>query len=153
MITIQDFKDADIGSGNCVVHDTVHNGGWYDLRGVKLGWGDLDPSNIEELRTRVGADDALLVLHESASYWKFVTDIKGPASLGYVTTDDGEKHPGIDYVMKHVFMVIHNNTVFYVDDREDDVRDFDMRGGVPVKGIHRDEMRKKLKKLIRAAKA
>jgi hypothetical protein len=155
MITLQTFKALGIYEGNCVTKDTVHNGGWYDIRGVKVGWGDLSPKNIEALRTAIGADDVLFVLSEQDSYWKFVTDIKGPAYLGYVTTDDGEKHPGIDYVMQHARLVVHNHEVWSVradyEDQEKEETDVDLRNGVTARDISRDTLRSRLAHVVQVS--
>jgi hypothetical protein len=154
MITKEMMQDCGVRVGNCVTKDTIHNGGWYDLRGVKIGWGDLSPKNLEELRKNIGADDALLVLSEKDSYWNFVKTIKGPAFMGHVTTNGGEKHPGIDYVMDHLRLAVHNNKIWHCDRYETCKVDglTTLGNDVPAVRTIKENMKKHLKKLIKAAK-
>jgi len=153
MINAEIMAEMRILDGNCVAQDTVHNGGWYDLRGVKIGWGDLSPTNLVALCEKIGDDDALLILHESDSFFKFVESY-GVNGATCVVDADGEKHPGIDYVMSRLAFVVHDHQLFHTYTRSNDEtgEEIELRNGVKATCYSTDQMRKKLKKLIRAAK-
>jgi len=52
--------------------DFVHNGGWYNCKGEKIGWGDLSPNDIVRLSQELEDGEDFYVLGEQDSYWNFV---------------------------------------------------------------------------------
>jgi len=42
-----DFEKFGICNGQMRSCDFVHNGGWYNKSGEKIGWGDLSPSDMK----------------------------------------------------------------------------------------------------------
>lgn len=76
--------------------DFVHNGGWYNKLGEKLGWGDLSVEDFQRIRRELEEGEMFIILGESDSFWNFVTR---PGLLGHnaVTKPDVEA-PGVDYV-------------------------------------------------------
>ena len=76
--------------------DFVHNGGWYNKAGEKLGWGDLSVEDFQRIRRELEEGEMFIILGESDSFWNFV---ERPGLLGHnaVTKPDVEA-PGVDYV-------------------------------------------------------
>jgi hypothetical protein len=84
--------------------DFVHNGGWYNKLGEKLGWGDLSTDDFFRIRRELEEGEMFIILDESDSFWNFVTR---PGLLGHnaVTKPDVEA-PGVDYVAAHARYII-----------------------------------------------
>ena len=84
-------------NGQCRGNDMVHNGGWYNQKGEKLGWGDLSPDDAINLMMCLLPGEVFVVLPESASFWDFVTK---PGLLGSnAQTKPDIEAPGQEYVM------------------------------------------------------
>ena len=45
----------------------VHNGGWYNREGEKIGWGDLSLGDMENVRRHLEPKGAFIVLSETDS--------------------------------------------------------------------------------------
>lgn len=84
--------------------DFVHNGGWYNRLGEKLGWGDLSTDDFFRIRRELEEGEMFIILGESDSFWNFVTR---PGLLGHnaVTKPDVEA-PGVDYVAEKARYII-----------------------------------------------
>ena len=78
-------------------YDFVHNGGWYNQKGEKLGWGDLSIDDIETISLELKEGEAFVVLSERSSSWNFILspEIDVPVDA-----------PGVDYIAKHAMLVI-----------------------------------------------
>lgn len=92
----------------------VHNGGWYNAAGEKIGWGDLDEADLNRLADNLPSDAVLFILGEQDSFWKFVTFNPGIVGDMCQTSAD-EKLPGMEYVLSKAFMVLVNGQWYYVD--------------------------------------
>lgn len=101
--------------------DTIHNGGWYNARGEKLGWGDLNVADYTRIQAQLEEDDVFVVLTEQDSFWNFVTKLGG--TLGCLHETNAEMYaPGIAYVKEHVFLLITRERAAYVGDAGDPSR-------------------------------
>lgn len=58
-----------IHEGQVRADDFVHNGGWYNAAGEKLGWGDLTGRDIERIASELIEGEAFYILSECDSYW------------------------------------------------------------------------------------
>jgi hypothetical protein len=81
--------------------EIVHNGGWYNALGEKLGWGDLDEKDVVTISQELKDNELFVVMPESDSYWKFVT-FEG----NKINCDPKEQNPGIEYLCDHCYLVI-----------------------------------------------
>jgi hypothetical protein len=51
-------------------HDLVHNGGWYNGNGERLGWGDLSPKDLQKISEEIPEGESFFILSEQDSFWK-----------------------------------------------------------------------------------
>ena len=108
-----------IRTGQIRCHETVHNGGWYNTRGEKLGWGDLNPTDYARIQANLDEGDMFVILSEQDSFWAFVVQLDGPIGCMHKTAAEMYA-PGIAYVKEHCFMLITKTRVVYVSDYADD---------------------------------
>jgi hypothetical protein len=101
-------------TGQMRQNEKVHNGGWYNATGEKIGWGDLNQDDIDRIAHRLPKDGVLFILGEQDSFWKFVTHNPGPIGDCCVTNAQ-EKNPGIEYVLERAFLVFVRNTAYWSD--------------------------------------
>lgn len=101
-------------SGQVRMRETVHNGGWYNATGEKIGWGDLNQDDIDQIAQRLPKDGVLFILGEQDSFWRFVVHNPGPIGACCVTTDS-EQRPGLEYVLDRAFLVFVRNTAYWID--------------------------------------
>jgi len=99
-------NDLGIINGQMRADDFVHNGGWYNAKGEKIGWGDLSKEDLERITNRMAGQpfELFIVLGEHDSFWPFVTSVGPIGSLCGVEAK--EKNPGLDYVAEHARYVI-----------------------------------------------
>lgn len=100
--------------GQCGDDSAAHNGGWYNDKGEKLGWGDLSYAQLQRISQEIPEGETFYVLPESASFWKFVDKI-GPIGA-LCTTKPDINAPGIEYVQAECRWVIRRGNVTKVDD-------------------------------------
>lgn len=93
--------------------DFVHNGGWYNRRGEKLGWGDLSPADFLRIFNEVEDDELFIILAESDSFWKFVTRLGIIGSMAVVKPD--AEAPGVEYVVEYAMYIIAKHQLYCVD--------------------------------------
>ncbi|MFA5830562.1 MAG: hypothetical protein WC878_01905 [Candidatus Paceibacterota bacterium] len=87
----------------------IHNGGWYNQAGEKLGWGDLSREDFERISKELDyGGELFIVLNSHDSFWKFTTNFDG-FNVG---------SPGIDYVTKHAQYIILRNQLYKIDTSE-----------------------------------
>ena len=55
-------------AGQMRSNDYVHNGGWYNKAGEKLGWGDLSEEDMVRLMQELEDGEFFIILPESASH-------------------------------------------------------------------------------------
>lgn len=94
----------------------VHNGGWYNRNGEKLGWGDLSTDDFLRIRRDLPETELFVVLHEQESFWKFVTQVGWIGSM--CSTKPTVDAPGIDYVAEHCAFIVSRVQLYHVEDDE-----------------------------------
>jgi hypothetical protein len=113
-MTNEVFSELGLRSGQIRADDLVHNGGWYNSDGEKLGWGDLSAEDLRRLRDGLPADELFIVLGESDSFWNFVTHNPGITGDFCKTTVE-EMHPGRAYMAKNARYVIETGVIWRVE--------------------------------------
>ncbi len=94
----------------------VHNGGWYNKAGEKLGWGDLNDRDFKQISKGLEKDQLFIVLNERDSFWNFVNFDK-PFAYGWQAgTKPDEKAPGVDYVVNHARYIISSSKIYCIDE-------------------------------------
>lgn len=101
----------------------VHNGGWYNKFGEKLGWGDLSIQDFISIRGSLREDELFIILKEDASYWNFVS-FQGK---NRVFLAKKESYPGISYVVRHCIYIIASDSIYSVRDFEVGEDELEMR--------------------------
>ena len=99
----------------------VHNGGWYNSRGEKIGWGDLSYADLRRIAKGLRKDELVLILSERDSYWEFTTFTPEFA------ISRRERKPGVRYVAGRCFIIVMKGNLLYVS--YDDLDDTDMPVG------------------------
>ena len=132
-----EFRNASdlfgIRCGQMRADDTIHNGGWYNHLGQKLGWGDLSRDDLKRISQQLEPGEVFVVLPESASFWEFV---KQPGLIGSMASVDRrtEQEPGIDYVRKHASWIIVTGRVMRVHFYEQECKGTDALTGFSIIG-------------------
>ena len=93
--------------------DFVHNGGWYNRSGEKLGWGDLSPADFLGISNEVEDGELFIILYESDSFWNFVTRPGIIGSMAAVKPD--MEAPGVDFVAERCAYIIAKHQLYHVD--------------------------------------
>ena len=107
-------KAFGLRTGQMRSRETIHNGGWYNAVGSKIGWGDLNPADYEVIQRNLDDGDVFVILSESDSFWSFVTGNPGVIGSMCSTTPDASA-PGQAYVIDKARMLITKDRVAYVD--------------------------------------
>lgn len=115
----------------------VHNGGWYNKQGEKLGWGDLSRADFLRISNKVADGELFIILRESDSFWKFVTR---PGIIGSMATVKPDvEAPGVDYVAEKCRYIIARHQLYHVDRYGDSKEDiFERNGLLQFKVLTRD---------------
>jgi hypothetical protein len=103
-----------IVSGQMRSYDFVHNGGWYNKKGQKLGWGDLSPDSFADIAQHLPADEVFIVLPESASHWDFVKFTET-----HMVVDATAENPGPTYCAEKASYFVHGGVVYKVISKYD----------------------------------
>lgn len=112
----------DLRCGQLRHNERSHNGGWYNSKGEKLGWGDLDDRDLKAIADDLEPGEVFVVLSESASFWHFVDRVGIIGSMSKVKPT--EQNPGLDYVADHaVIMITPGEIHLDVYSRRDFVRE------------------------------
>lgn len=90
----------------------IHNSGWYNKFGEKLGFGDLAAGDFKKIARALRPRELFIILTEQRSYsdfrWPSLVDNAVAAKLDI-------EAPGVNYVAKHATYVIARNQVYFVD--------------------------------------
>ncbi len=113
MLTKERLADMKLREGAIRAKEVVHNGGWYNSLGEKLGWGDLDEKDFPNIQQHLQEGELFVVLPERASFWDFVTH---HSAIGgsFCKTDPKEQNPGQDYLIEHAYYIITKTDVWRV---------------------------------------
>lgn len=117
--------------GQMRVMELVHNGGWYNQHGEKLGWGDLSKDDLNRIKAELEPGEIFVVLPEHASFWNFVTHPGMIGSMSVVKPD--EQAPGVDYIREHCSWIITPGKIYEVNRRFNPSLD---HAGIPTIGRH-----------------
>ena len=91
----------------------VHNGGWYNKAGEKLGWGDLSQKDLVRVAKSLPVGEMFIVLYEQESFINFV---QNPSSVGgsFSKVSDEESSPGQEYVADHCVYIVVPGGIYHV---------------------------------------
>ena len=87
----------------------VHNGGWYNKFGERLGCGDLSTEDFQRISKKLRKDELFIVLTESAASWNFTKRKKFPRGVKLKI-----EAPGVKYVAEHAMYVIARNQMYVI---------------------------------------
>jgi len=95
------------------IEKITHNSGWYNIKGEKLGWGDLSAQDFRRISAEIDPNEVFFVLSEHASHGAFMTEkeVLDPLTGKEVKEDA----PGINYVAEHAMYIITQNRLVKVD--------------------------------------
>lgn len=132
---------AGLGCGQMRGRDFIHNGGWYNKAGEKLGWGDLSPDDFKKISQELEEGELFIILYESDSFWKFVKH--NPGIIGSMcTVEPTEEAPGVDFVSEKCAYVIASGQLYYVDRYGDsDKETLVTRDGLELKVLKREAVK------------
>ncbi len=103
-----------IRSGQMRCPELVHNGGWYNRAGEKLGWGDLSDADLRRIKEELTEGEMFIVLYEQDAFWNFVN--WNPGTIGSMCrTDQTADAPGSDYIAEKAFLLITPDAIHFVD--------------------------------------
>lgn len=121
----------------------IHNAGWYNADGVKLGFGDLSAADLVQVAAALPEGTAFVALPERASYWDFAA----PNESG-LQFSPREAAPGRDYVTEHAVVAVLPGRVLWtlrdgqsLDEAPTPRGDY---GTTSVSYVARDELRQML---------
>lgn len=120
--SLQCSKAFGLCDGQCGNDEAAHNGGWYNAKGEKLGWGDLSFPQLLRISQEIPEGEVFYVLPESASHWDFVRWSKEKNDISYSIAPDAQT-PGVEYMHEKCRWVITRGRIlemvdsFYTDDR------------------------------------
>lgn len=88
--------------------ELIHNGCWYNGRGERIGYGDLDPTDFLRIQAEMDPDDTFIVLYEGDGTYSFESNAR---SMGL---DTWVSDPGVAYLAKYAALMITKDrgTVF-----------------------------------------
>lgn len=145
MLQLNDRNVTNLGIRTSQIRgdDLIHNGGWYNGLGEKIGWGDLSGEDLRRIPGALPEDDVFIVLHEGDSFWNFVTRPGPIGSMAAVKPD--EKSPGVEYVSENCCLILMRGHCYYVpeyglDDRTETELGF--RDPVRCEVISREEAKR-----------
>ncbi len=119
--------------------DMVHNGGWYNANGEKLGWGDLSPDDFRRISSELQEGEFFIILYESDSFWKFV---KQPGLLGSMADVEPDVNaPGVDLVLEKCAYIIAPGKLYSIDRYGDTSQKSFTRDGLTFEVVTRDKAR------------
>jgi hypothetical protein len=129
--------------------DVVHNGGWYNHLGEKLGWGDLSPDDLNRIAAELKDDEVFIILGEYQSHWDFVKQFDSQKRVQ--RAEPTAEAPGTDYVADKCFLVITRGRIAYVNPGYERAPLVDFGRGPTVPVITRTEARDLILGYARAA--
>ena len=79
----------------------IHNSGWYNVDGEKIGWGDLSVDDVKNIMDGLEPYQVFIVLGEIESFWDFTRRV---GMIGSASK------PGRKYVEEHMKYLIIKET-------------------------------------------
>ncbi len=120
--------------------DFIHNGGWYNKKGEKLGWGDLSVDDFRKISSNLVGSDLFIILNENAAFWNFVTHNPGFTGAMCTVNPDAES-PGFEYVAEKCIYVIAKYRFYFVDRIGDTDGETIKRRGLVFKVLKKDDVK------------
>ena len=117
----------------------VHNGGWYNRSGEKLGWGDLAREDFIRICAGLEDNELFIILGEQDSFGNFVTEVGPVGALAKVKSD--AENPGIDYVAEKCRYIIGKGILCFATNNPF-AEKTTVRGGLPFVVLTRKEAKK-----------
>jgi len=113
-----------ISNGQMRTNDFIHNGGWYTRTGEKIGWGDLNPADLERIKESLQEGEMFVILGESDSFWNFVSwnDKQG-------VVDPKEQNPGAKYLREKARFVIVPGKIYSLSRSDKGLTSYHHRSG------------------------
>lgn len=95
----------------------IHNAGWYNRKGYKLGWGDLANYDFRRIAEEIQENEHFVILDEEHSFWEFVHAPQVIGSMAEVVPWIDK--PGSQYVLKHARFIIARNRLYTLEPRRE----------------------------------
>lgn len=89
----------------------THNSGWYNKAGQRLGWGDLDVDDFENIALGLEDDELFILLSERDTFWNERLERLAGGKPGKRLDQEA---PGVDYVAEHARFIIAPCEVYAV---------------------------------------
>lgn len=135
MLSKESLQSLKLCEGSMRTGDSiVHNGGWYNSFGNKIGWGDLNAKDYVRIQSKLQPGELFVILSERDSFWEFVTENAGVGGFMCKTKPE-EQNPGVSYLAKKARWVIASDMIYYSADYPDN---YDH--GFPYKNIPREQV-------------
>lgn len=95
-----DYKKTPFGLLNNQLKSNgiINSAGWFNIKGERLGCGDLSLKDMEKIAKNISSNEAFIVLTEANSGWSLPSHLDRSA-------------PGIDYVIKTASWIIGRDPV------------------------------------------
>lgn len=108
-----DLERFGITTGQMRGGELIHNGGWYDASGKKIGWGDMVGDDLRKIASELKEDEKFIVLGEQDSFWNFV---RRPGIIGAMADVDtpSEQDPGMNYIREHARWIVIPGKIYCV---------------------------------------
>lgn len=110
--------------GQMRLNSCFHNAGWYNCRGEKIGWGDLDALDLRRLQDNL--DEPFIILYEQDSFWNFVKSVGVIGSM--CDTEPTMDTPGVKYIAEHVAGVVVDKKIYFPAYQKEEVGTRSWRG-------------------------
>lgn len=98
----------------------MHNSGWYNTTGEKLGWGDLSSDDFRRIIDNLENDEVFIILGEQDSFWNFVTKV-GVIGTN-ATVQPTAECPGVEYVLEHMCYFAAKDGVYSISHCDNDTK-------------------------------
>lgn len=133
MITIEFLNKLGIHEGQIRSKEFCHNSGWYNEAGEKIGWGDLNIVDLNNIKKSLPEEEIFFILGEQDSFWAFVEKIG--IIGGMCLTNEKEKNPGLNYILDKFRYMIRSGKIY---GKNSFVKD-----GLVIEQIDREQLNKK----------
>lgn len=116
--------------------DFVHNGGWFNTKGEKLGWGDLSITDIQRIAECLQEGELFLILSERDSYWDHVKITTEGNALVHNVDKEAEMSQGQEHMIECTRYAIAPGKVYAVKSKYSPL---DWKPGPSTIGDHRTD--------------
>lgn len=120
-------------NGQMRLTHAVHNGGWYNKAGERLGVGDLDVDDLETITLGLEEDELFIVLPEHASYDRF---FKG-TFVDAITPGPAHVAAEAIYIIGPCEVMLVDRYGFHEEGETSNLRNYGHGADLPVKFISR----------------